>query len=188
MYFMNFLLNLANFFFDLVATQLLIWIKRRINEICQWRKHYIFFKTLLCRSIENQYQFRFFLRKVIEWPRCLTYMYLSIKRNNDALKRRSNADFRFSDTSVCLTIDFFRIKLKQIQDFPLFSRLDVLKTVKIGKIVFTYPFYSSFVFYSKSLFQPWFNINKRFHILLPLSSTYVEFIEKDVKVGEINQV
>lgn len=142
------------------------------------------FNTLLYRSIENQYQFRFFFRKVIEWLRCLTYMYLSIKRNNnnDALKRWSNADFRFSDSSVCLTIDFLRIKLKQIRDFPLFSRLDVLKTVKIGKIVFTYPFYSSFVFYSKSLFEPWFNINIRFHILFPLSSTYVKWIEKGVKV------
>lgn len=104
------------------------------------------------------------------------------KEKHDALKRWSNADFRFNDTSVCLTIDFLRIKLKQIRDFPLFSRLDVLKTVKIGKIVFTYPFYSSFVFYSKSLFEPWFNINIRFHTLFPLSSKYVEWIEKGVKV------
>lgn len=86
----------------------------------------------------------FFFRKVIEWPGLLTY--LSIKKNNDALKRRSNADFRFSDTSVCLTIDFLRIKLQQIRGFPLFSRPGVLKTVKIGKIVFTYPFYPPFVF------------------------------------------
>lgn len=86
----------------------------------------------------------FFFRKVIEWPGLLTY--LSIKKNNDALKRRSNADFRFSDTSVRLTIDFLRIKLQQIRGFPLFSRPGVLKTVKIGKIVFTYLFYSPFVF------------------------------------------
>lgn len=85
-----------------------------------------------------------FFRKVIEWPGLLTY--LSIKKNNDALKRRSNADFRFSDTSVRLTIDFLRIKLQQIRGFPLFSRPGVLKTVKIGKIVFTYLFYSPFVF------------------------------------------
>lgn len=123
----------------------------------------------------NWTNMNFFFRKVIEWPGLLTY--LSIKKYNDALKRRSNADFRFSDTSVRLTIDFLRIKLQQIRGFPLFSRPGVLKTVKIGKIVFTYPFYSPFVFvFSQSLFELWFNINKRFHVLLPLSAAYIEFI------------
>lgn len=131
----------------------------------------------------NWTNMNFFFRKVIEWPGLLTY--LSIKKNNDALKRRSNADFRFSDTSVRLTIDFLRIKLQQIRGFPLFSRPGVLKTVKIGKIVFTYPFYAPFVFfYSQSLFELWFNINKRFNVLFPLSAVTFYF-EKGVKVEEI---
>lgn len=110
--------------------------------------HYLFFQTLNQLKINMN----FFFSKSGRMTRVLTY--LSIKKNNDALKRRSNADFRFSDTSVRLTIDFLRIKLQQIRGFPLFSRPGVLKTVKIGKIVFTYPFYAPFVFfYSQSLFE-----------------------------------
>lgn len=134
----------------------------------------------------NWTNMNFFFRKVIEWPGLLTY--LSIKKNNDALKRRSNADFRFSDTSVRLTIDFLRIKLQQIRGFPLFSRPGVLKTVKIGKIVFTYPFYSPFVFVFFTItFWTVIQYQQEIHVLFPLSAVTFYF-EKGVKVEEINQM